>query len=523
MSRTKNSFINFITSSFGAILTIIFNFISRTVLIKTLGTDYIGINGLFTNVLSMLSLADLGIGTAVLYNLYKPIEEKNYAAIVMYMDFYKKLYRIIGLVIFLLGCCLVPFLPNIIKDYDRLASLNINAVLLFFLFLFKTASSYWFFAYKTALVKANQKEYLIKPIEYVFLLLTNVLQIIVLVLFHNYVLYIVVNVITILLQNIACALKTNRLYPYIKEKPTQKIAKAEKKEIFKNCYALFLYKTNTVATNAIGNIVLSAFVGIASVGLYSNYVLIVTAIRSIVSKVYVAMTASLGNLHAEGNVDNEQKIFNVVNFITFILYGVCAVGFAVICNEFIAVWIGKSYIVEAISLFGGHLVIPFSTLLGIEIYVLGINLFLSYFRNSMGLFQQGKYRPIATVIINLVVSVALVNVLGIAGVVIGTIVSALATYIWFDPLIIFKYSFKTSTKTYWIKNIKYAVAVCIAGLASSLLCGLLPQTGVIFVVLKAAVCVCVSLILFSLFFCKTEEFKYVSTLVKNILRFKKKA
>ncbi|MBO5060349.1 MAG: hypothetical protein J6C82_05495 [Clostridia bacterium] len=518
MSRTTHSLRNFIMSTFGAILTILFNFISRTVLIKTLGSDYIGINGLFTNVLSMLSLADLGVGTAILYNLYKPIEDKDFHRITVLMDFYKKLYRVIGLVIFVLGVCLIPFLPNIIKDYDRLRQLNINAVLLFLLFLFRTTSSYWFFAYKTALVKAHQKEYVLKPIEFVFLLAMNILQILVLILFKNYIFFIVVSIVMQLIQNIVCALKTEKMYPYIKEKTPDRLEKSERKEIFKNCYALFLYKINTVVTNATGNIVLSAFLGITSVGLYSNYTLIVTAIRSVVSKVYVAMTASLGNLHAEGDVKHEEKIFNTVNFITFIMYGIAAIGMAIVCNDFVNVWIGNKYLISPMEIPGTGFSVSFPLLLGIEIYVLGINLFLSYFRNSMGLFQQGKYRPIATIIINLAVSVFLVTKIGISGVVIGTIVSALATYIWYDPMIIYRHTFKTSTKEYWIKNLKYAVAVCVAGVISYKLCDVVNGNGIIFVILHGIICVLTSVAVFTAAFFRTEEFKYLSTMVKNLVK-----
>lgn len=518
MSRTKNSIKNYIMSSLGAFLTVVFNFISRTVLIKTLGNDYIGINGLFTNVLSMLSLAELGVCTAIIYSLYKPLQENNREKIKALMMFFKRVYLVIGFVIFIAGVCLIPFLPDIIKDYDRLKNLRINVALLFLLFLFRTTSSYWFFAYKATLIRADQREYVLKPYEFMIQFSATLVQMVVLILFRSYIAFICVGISMTLAQNLIYAAKTNKLYPYIKEKPLEKLDNSESKEIFKNCYALFIYKINSVVTNAAGNIITSAFLGIASVGIYSNYFLIISGVRTIAAKLYEAISASLGNLHACGDIEREEMVFKSVNFLTFVVYGIMAVGFSVICNDFIIAWIGEKFIVGSTKLFNTGISISFAVLVGIEVYLFGMNLFLSNFRNAMGLFQQGKYRPVFTIVINVGITLALINVIGIPAIVIATIISSLATFIWYDPLVIYKNSFKKSTIGFWLKNLQYVIAVLIAGVISDLLCKLIPGKGMLFVLIYGVICVIVSVAVFCIMFFKTEEFRYLLNSAKNLFK-----
>ena len=461
-SRTTNTLFNFSSSIGGQYITIVMQFITRTVFIATLGKSYLGINGLFSNILSMLSLAEFGVGSAILFKLYKPIAEEDTHRIAVLMNFYKYAYRVIGIAVAIIGVCLIPFLPFLISGYDKLQALNINAPIIYCLFLLKTVFTYLFFAYKSAIIKANQKEYYINLIGYVFTIGASVLQIMCMYLFHNFILYIVILLLQVVGQNIMCAWLSDKLYPFINEPTVERMDKDEIKGIIKDCSALFLYKLNGVVLNATDNIVISVVIGLDAVAEYSNYYILYTTINTLFAKVYNSVSHSLGNLHAGKNRTHEYTIFNAVILITAVLGGTACVGIFVCADELIESWIGSEWLIKQ----------PFAMLMGLEVYTLSFRIALSKYRSTMGLFQQAKYRPLAGMIINLVVSVALVRSWGMCGVVVGTIVADWSTMMWFDPIIIHKYGFEdhASVKQYFLRFLKYFVTICFVGSMDYYIC-----------------------------------------------------
>lgn len=480
-SRTTNTIYNFITSVGGQFLTVVVQFVVRTVFIVTLGKSYLGIDGLFSNILSMLSLAEFGVGSAILFKLYEPIAHDDYHRIALLMKFYKTVYRVIGVAVTVIGVCLIPFLPNLISDYDKLQELHINAVVVFLLYLLKSVSSYLFFAYKSAIVKANQKEYLLNIISYAFTVGAGIIQIVCLLLTPDFELYVIIAVLQVILQNVACARLSDKMYPYINEKSTEKISFLEVKEVFKDCAALFLYKLNGVVLKATDNIVLSIFLGLDMVALYSNYYIFYTSINSMLNKIFNSVSHSLGNLHTSHDKEHEYKIYKSVNLITAILGGTAGVGIFVVADEFISAWVGNDWVISQ----------PCALLMGLEIYTLASQLLLNKYRTTMGLFQQAKFRPVAGMIINLVISVALVNVWGICGVLTGTVVANWTTFMWFDPLIIHKYGFenKFSVMNYYGRLLKYTGIVALVGLADRLICSnFLTGYGWFSVIVHAFIC-----------------------------------
>ena len=461
-SRVKYTAYNFVTSIGGIVLTIVMNFIVRTVFVRTLGKAYLGIDGLFSNILSMLSLADLGLGTAVIYKLYEPVAKGDKNRICVLMNFYKSAYRVIGLVVALLGLLLIPFLPYLINDYDSLKSLNLSVPFVFVLFLLRSVSSYLFTAYKTSIIKAHQKEYTINIVTYVFTILAGVAQIVFLLIIPNFLIYVFISVLQIILQNFACAYIANKEYSYIKEKVPEKLPKNEIKEIIKDCGALFIYSANSFVLKATDNIVLSTFIGIEIVGLYSNYYILYLAMNKLMSKLYDSLRHSLGNLHTEHNLKHEYEVFEAISLITAVIGGVVAIGLTCVSNEFIKVWIGSEWVISQ----------PFALLLGLEMYTLAINKQMNRFRTTMGLFQQAKFRPVASMVINIVLSIILVKICGIHGVLIGTIVANWATMIWYDPYIIHKIGFNNEfpVSRYFFKLIKYTLISLIIGIIDFLFC-----------------------------------------------------
>ena len=501
-SRTKNSILNFTSSIGGQLITVVMQFVVRTVFIHTLGKSYLGINGLFSNILSMLSLAEMGVGSAIIFKLYEPIAHKNEKRINMLMQFYKVVYRYIGIAVAVIGICLIPFLPYLINDYEKLAALNISAVFVFLIYLFDSVSSYLFFAYRSAIVKADQKEYLINVISYVFTVGSSVLQIICLLLFKNFELYVVIRVIKTIGQNLTIALIVNRHYPFLKEKPEERITSDEAKGIFKDCGALFIYKFNAVVLKSTDNIVLSAFLGLDSVALYSNYFIFYTTIRNLFIKVFNSVGHSIGNLHTVHNIKQEYKIFETTMLISAILGGTAFVGVFVVADEFILKWIGTDWLLKQ----------PFAFLLGLELFTAAYKAALSKYRTSYGLFRQGWARPLAGIFINLGVSIALVKPLGISGVIIGTISSDWLTFAWYDPLILHRIGFEKAypVSRYYLKFVKYTVTTIAVGLLDYFICShFLTSMGWLSVIVHAVICGITTPAALMLVSVKTQEAEYI--------------
>ena len=510
-SRTKNTIYNFITSIGGQVITILMQFIVRTVFIQTLGKSYLGINGLFTNILSMLSLAELGVGNAILFKLYKPLADKDEKRINILIKFYKKVYTIIGITVAIIGITLIPFLHFMVKDYDKLSALGINAVLIYSIYLFQSVSSYLFFAYKSAIVKADQKEYVLNVVSYAFTIVTSIVQIILLKTLNNFELYVIVLVVSTILQNTVNAHIANKLYPCIKEKTEEKLSKEEIKDIFKDCFAILLYKINGVVLKATDNIIISTILGLEMVGIYSNYYILYTTINSIFSKVFDSVVHSLGNLHAKKDINHEYKIFKTVNLIAIILGATAGIGIFTVSNNFIDAWLGEEWVLKQ----------PFSLLMGIEVYTLVNRQYLSKYRNAMGLFQQAKYRPLFGMIINLIASILLVKYWGICGVLVGTIIADWTTLMWFDPLIIHKYGFenKFSVKKFYLRNINYLmITIALGAILMLLTNNIFINHGWFTVIFHAIVCGIIVPITFTLIYKNKEEFENIKNILKKFTK-----
>ncbi len=516
-SRTANTILNFITSIGGQLLQIVLKFVVRTVFINTLGVEYLGINGLFTNILQMLSLAELGFGTASLFKLYEPLAKSDKKRITLLLKFYKKIYIFIGCIIFIIGLLLIPFLRYIVSDYDSLEPLGINAVLIYILYLIKTAVSYFFMAYKSAIIRADQKEYKLTVVSYLVSILSSGCQILVLFLFKSYELYLTVFIGSAMLQNFLNARIAKKLYPYIDDKYDEKIDNKEIKEIFKDCMALLFFKINGVVLKATDNIVISMFLGLNMVGIYSNYYIIYNSVTTIFARIFDSVLHSLGNLHTEEDKEHEYVVYKDVNYIASMIGAFAGIGIACISNEFITAWIGESWLIPQ----------PFAILIGIEIFGLSSRQYLGKYRSAFGLFQQAKMRPLFGILINIVASVLLVKPLGICGVILGTILSDWLTVMWFDPYIIHKYGFKNkfSIWSHYKRNLYYTIVTALLGTLCYLITtNIALNMGWISVIIHAIIVSIIVIPSFIIIFYNTDYMGENISIVKNILDkiFKKK-
>lgn len=502
-SRVAKSFANITSSFFNKILTIVVKFVVRTVFIYTLGKEYLGLNGIFSSIISLLSLADLGFGIALPFSLYKPLVENDKKKIHSIMSFYSKVYMVVGISVLVIGVSLVPFLPFIIKEMPDIPHIR----LIYLLYVVNSAVTY-FFIYKKSLIVADQKGYIVAFIESLFSLVLGIVQIVFLFVFRNYIFYLILGIIASILQNIFISYKCTKQYPYIKGKSELKLDKSEIKSLSKNVVALFIYKVAMVVETSIDNVIISIFIGITSVGLYSNYLLIIDSLKSMLMIIFNSLMPSVGNVVASEKTEKSYLLYKSINLLSIILYGISAIAIFVLINPFIKLWVGETYVLD------------FSAVLALSInfYIFGSQNTNSSFRNAYGLFWEGRFRPVMMSISNVLFSVILVKPFGLTGVFIGTIISRIISVGIFDPYIIHKHAFKLPVRFYYYTKIKHGVIVLITGIIAQRLSSLIVVNSIFMWVIDALIVCIVSGTLLLIVFWRTDEFKYVKTIVEGLVK-----
>lgn len=438
-SRLTNSIRNSICGLTGHLISILTSFIVRTIFIKQLGNQYLSVNGLFSNILTMLSLAELGVGTAIIYSLYRLIANRDEKKIKAIMNLYKKVYMIIGILVAVMGLLIVPFIDSITHNQR----IN-NVLLIYILFLGDSVLSY-FWSYKRSILLADQKEYISVKYKYIFTIVKSLCQVFVLIVTKSFICFLIVQVISNVVENIVVSRKVDSMYPFLKEKKKEELGSLEKKSLYENTKALLITRIGHVMLNGTDNIIITMFVGISEVGVLSNYVLIINTLSIVVSYLFSGMLGSIGNFIAKENKKRQYELFKTIDFINFLIYGIVSVSLFFNINSLIEVWLGNSYLLSKSC----------SIVIVINFYISGITNVLWMFRSTMGLFTQGKYRPIITAVLNIILSIGLAEKIGVTGVLLGTTISRLLVNLWYDPYIIFKFGFGESVKEYYFSHIKY--------------------------------------------------------------------
>lgn len=503
MSRSKNSARNVAYAIVGQSFGLIISFIARIVFIKTLGKEFLGLNGLFTNILSILSLAELGVGEAIIFGLYKPLAKGDKTKCKMLMQFYKKVYIAIGIIILLVGITLTPFLHFFIKDVPDIKDIP----LIYILFVINTSVSY-FFSYKRNLIIADQKKYITTIYRYLFFFILNLVQIGYLILFKDFIGFLVCQIAFTILENFFVSKKANQLYPYLLEKDKVPMDDESKKEIFKNTKALMMHKIGGTAVSATDNIILSSFVSVAAVGIYSNYYLITNALNVITSQIYSSITASVGNLVATSSEEKQISIFNKVNFLCFWIQCFTSCCLLSLFNPFISIWLGNEFIFS----------IDIVLVLVINYYIYGMRKSVVTFKEASGLFIVDRWKSIVEGIINLIVSIVLVKKVGILGVFLGTFISSILTCVWIEPFVLYKYGFKKNPIEYFNKYICYLIITILICTINYYLCNnLLKLSGFLGLIIRLLISLFIPNIILFLLYKNTEEFKYYSDAFHKIL------
>lgn len=496
--RTKNSARNMTVAWMMQIFSICFSFVSRTVFIKLLPAEYLGLNSVFTNILSILSLSELGIGTAIIVSLYKPISEDDRLKIRQLMTFYASAYRVIGIFVIACGFILLPFIPQLCKTEIEISGLR----LYFIVYVFQSASSY-FFAYRRSLITAYQKEYICTLSTNISVTLTHLVQIIVLLLTKNYFIYLLVGILFNVLNNVFMYIVAEKKYPFIKHHMKDKLGKIEIKALFKDVKSIMVIKIGRVIVDSTDNLLISSYLGLFWNGLYSNYILLINSVNQFVNIIFSSMSASIGDFNASRSADETYKLFKIVRFMTYWVYGFCAICFATLFQPFITMWVGDAYLLDYVTV----IVVIFN------FYFAGFERLGSMFSSVARLFSETRIKTIATAGVNFVCSVILMRFLGLKGVFLGTVIGHLSAGIWVDAYFLYKRVFHKKLTKYFLSVISNTIVVVIIGLITYFVCSFI--TGF---VLKTIVCVVVSNILFIAVYFRTDEFLNVKKHLLLLLR-----
>lgn len=482
---------------------LIARFLLRTVFIYTLGKEYLGLSGLFNNILSMLSLADLGIGVAITFSLYKPIEENDEDKIKILMRVFKKTYICIGAVVIIIGVALTPFLDFFIKDMPDIPYIR----LIYVLYVANTAISY-FYSYKTSYVIANQKSYVVTNNRYLMNLLCAIAQSIALFAFENYILFLVIQIAFTIIQNVRISYKADKMYPVLKEHTEEKLDVETKDTIEKNVKSLIIQRVSSEIVFSTDNILLSKIFGLAIVGLYSNYTLVINALQFILSQFFSSITASIGNLGVSADEKHQEEIFYVIYFINFWLFSFTSIALGALFQPFIELWLGDDYLMSTGCLF----------FIELNYYLKGMRQTISAFNNAYGMMHYFKYIPALECVINIGTSILLGVLLGPIGIFIGTTISILAVPMWLEPMVLIKHGLKTSEVKFFGRISGYTIYTGIILIFMVWLLGRINVSGIIGFLIKLIVVGLVPNAIMCMIFFKTNEFKYLLNLALRIVK-----
>lgn len=502
-SRTTYSLLNMFANFAGYGINILVSFICRMVFVRCLAQEYLGVSGLFSNILSMLSLTELGIGTAIVYAMYKPIAEDDHEKLASLMKFYGTAYKVIGCVVALFGLALLPFLDLIIGEQPAISD---NLHVIYLMYLFNSASSY-FFSYRTTILTASQRNYVVVAINYMVVIIQNIIQIIVLVALKNFTAYLLVQIICSLATNIITSQKAKKDYPYIAQKKVQPLSKEEKWGLVKNVKALTVYKLSGLLVNNTDNIVITYFNGLITTGVASNYTLLSGMISSLLNMVFGSMTASVGNLNAKEPDETKYRVFKALNLANFWLYAWGAVGIVVVSGDLVCLLFGEIYVLPQ----------SIPIILAINFYMVGMQTTILNYKSTMGLFRHGQYLLLVTAAINIVGDIVLGSRFGLFGIFAATAVSRLFTNTWYEPYAVYKYGLHRNPIQYLWIYLKYLVILVSCTGACYYCCSLLQVSLVPRVLLKILICsVLTNLVLFCAFG-KSEEISYLKDKAANIM------
>ena len=513
MKRSRTEFATLNTSIALAIqpFSVIIGFINRTIFVSILGVTYLGLSSYLTSIVSILSLAELGIGEAMSYALYSPLVREEHGKINAFMILFKKLYRIIGISIFVFGGILSLFLPNLIKDY----TINSELYWIFFLFIFNSGSSY-FFAYKRTLLYVDQRNYVMNLLNFGLNTLRVFLQIAVIIFTQNFIFYLLIETVLNIIGNVVMSYIVDRLYSYLFNEEIIPINQEEKEKFIRNIKGNTLGSIGEKIVFQTDSILIAKFINLAAIGIYGNYTYVLGFVSMLVNTVMGSITSSIGNLIHSEDTTLEAKIsfLKKYQFIAFSLIYFSSIGYLLFVHPFITIWLGENLSFNQWT----------------EIIIV-INFFLTAYRQPNlvlisvhGLSYEQNKKVIVEILLNILLSLYFLMVLdlGVAGILLGTIGSTLLTCTWYEPYSVFKYGLKTSSKEYFRTMIQHFILAGLSILLFSLLdYYFLIQLDFIYSLIIKIILYLIVLVIYILIFRNHEGGRQIILMIQKVLKLKK--
>ncbi len=517
IERTKNAKKSIAVGMALKIYQMLMPFLMRSAMIHFMGIQYLGLNSLFTSVLRILNLAELGVGSAMVFSMYKPIAEDDTDTICALMRMYRRYYRIIGLIIGVAGAALTPVIPYLI---EKGVPEDINIYILYLLNLGATVLTYWLFAYKNCLLNAHQRTDVASTVTIVTTTLQYGIQLLVMVYFKNYYVHIIVALVTQALNNVITALVTDKIYPHYL--PKGKLTREQTRDINRRIRDLFTGKLGSVILTSVDSVVISAFLGLTVLAVYQNYYFIVTSVIGTVEIILQSVMAGLGNSYV---TESKEKNFNDMKKFTFLftwLLGVCVCCFLALYQPFMRMWLRRDN-----WLLNDAAVICFT----LYFFVYCMNRLLNVYKDAAGLWHEDRFRPLVTAMVNLTLNLLWINLWGIYGVLLSTVVSMV--FVGMPWLLgnIFTRVFSRKDMKYYMRQLAVSIgAILLAGALVWVICWPIEfafdiPTRINMLLTLAArvgICVIVPNVLFYFLLRRTEQFRpsvqFLDVLTKNKLK-----
>ncbi len=488
-SRVRNTTRNMISGVAMQIVSVLLTFLCRTAFVKLLPTEYLGLSGTFSNIISLFSLSELGIGSAIIVNLYKPIAEGDEQRIRKLMTFYASAYRMIGIFVITAGLILCPFIPYLCKTDVEIAGLRYY----FLVFVLQSASSY-FFAYRRSLITACQREYIATISSQLSTVLMNIMQIIVLLLTGNYLLYLFVSIFCNYANNGFIYWYVGREYAFIREHKQDRLDKREIRELFKDVASTMVLKLGNVVVNSTDSLLISSYLGLYWNGLYSNYLLIINSVNQFALIIFNAASASIGDFNASQSSDETYFLFKAFRFTGSWLYGFCAVCFTVLFTPFITLWIGEGYLLDMTTV----------VILALNFYFTGLMRIFEMFSIPAKLFHKTRIKAVSMAGVNLTASIILMRIFGLKGVFMGTLIGYLTSGAWIDVYYLYKKVFLKGIFEHFTFTCFHVLVTVGCGIFTYVICTCIP-----FFVLKMGVCAVVPNLIYLAVFGRKKEFAFL--------------
>ena len=486
-------------------VTLILSFISRTVFIHTLGTEYLGLNGIFTDVLKLLSMADLGFSLAMSYSFYKPLAEDDHEKIASLIAFYNKVYNIIAVSVTILGLLFVPFLRFIIKTEREIPNLEI-----YYLFSLAGIVMSYLFVYKTTLLTADQKNYKITKVRTVTSLIKTILEVIVLMLFKNYILYLAIDLLVQFGNNYYASRMAIKEFPYIANtKNAEPLSKDDQKGIFTSLKSVFVYKLSMMLYNFTDNILISMITGTIMVGYYSNYLMLSSKLLLVEQIIFSSMTASVGNLIVQEKEEKRLEVFNSMQSVSYIFCGIITSLFALMAGDVVYVWLGTEFQLPTLVIIA----------ISINTYFSCILQPLWIYRDATGIYRKTKYIMLTGAVLNVVLSALMGLKMGLAGIIFASAISRVCTYFWYEPKLLFKEYFGSNARKYFLGLLtNFALVLGLSGLIYYFSRSIKPENWFELIVKGTAIGIICTLVFF-IAYIRTDGAQNIIKRAKEMLKF----